>query len=294
MAGDTMVPPTVEVAQGAPLVPDQTDTTVSQKGEVPLEAEAVSAVVVEVEVAHTVLMSRTIKAPRKAIWEATTATSQGPRKNPSMAMVVSMQGWASTVSSNSRTLAILTRDLAIMKVRLNPYRKLNSSRNSRSLAHVMRVLNPHTSRLECQSRCDLGPLAVHLKCVDQATYHLSHRVDISPSEAYFASCVALRLCCSVFWGSKVNSLSYSGFCQTALVPTMVAALADQGVAEVRDGSESGIGKTKFTIPLLKSAYNENALVAHCSSAILRRVLLIWRRWEFVHLGKLDDEVVSVS
>lgn len=99
-------------------------------------------------------------------------------------------------------------------------------------------------------------------------------MDISLSEAYFASCVALRLCCSVFWGSKVNTLSYSGFCQTALVPTMVAALADQGVAEVRDGSESGIGKTKFTIPLLKSAYNENALVAHCSSAILRRVLLL--------------------
>ena len=47
-----MVPPIVEVVQGVALVSDQTVATVFQKGEAPLEVEAVSVVGVEVEVAH--------------------------------------------------------------------------------------------------------------------------------------------------------------------------------------------------------------------------------------------------
>lgn len=119
-----MVPPIVEVVQGVALVPDQTVATVFQKGEAPLEAEAVSVVGVEVEVAHTVPMNPTIKVPRKATWEATTASSQAPRKIHTMAMVVSMQECMASLA-NRRIPASMMKDMVILKVRLNPYRQLN-------------------------------------------------------------------------------------------------------------------------------------------------------------------------
>lgn len=91
-------------------------------GEGPLEGEVVSVAVEAVGEVRTEDTEAepppTIKDPLKATWEVTLATSQGPRKNPSIRMAHTTRGCLISSSTDRLMLRITTRKaMGTMKVR---------------------------------------------------------------------------------------------------------------------------------------------------------------------------------